>query len=185
MLCGKKTCQHQVWRGLLCGSFCVQVGGAAPPPTSPFVEPIHAYDKQIMFPHGCPRGALCESFCLQMGGGGCASQPCPTAYTAMTFFCRKHGWLSARGSFAENALLELHLNKSLNKNTATSTQQVRQAKTGLKTYPVLGGRGARTPISHSTFPLLAALRSVCGVSNGILDGRSSGTRDVEPPKGQK
>ena len=46
----KKTCQHQVWRGLLCGSFCVQVGGLPLHQPPPLLNPSMLTINRSCFP---------------------------------------------------------------------------------------------------------------------------------------
>ena len=67
-------------RGRLCGSFCLQMGGAAPPQPPRFERPWMLALKNkhqlvtMWIVYVCSRRILCGSLCLQMagGGGGCA-----------------------------------------------------------------------------------------------------------------
>ena len=124
--------------------------------------------------HGAEHGffAVSTDDFNKAGGGGVRS-PAPFANKMMRtvfLYCKhgdEHGLFTARkdGFPRVAALLRmccwLHLHNSLNKKRAASTPQARQAKVGRETYPVLGWHGARTPVYHSTFPLVAASLRPC------------------------
>ena len=63
--------------------------------------------------------------------------------------------------FCWECIARLHRNFILKRS---STQQARQAKAGRKAYPVLGARGASTPINHTSPPASGSFVLVCVAS---------------------